>query len=51
MIFKIKIKPVDKTEEPYMQEFHTDDIKWSMDQYQRNRRAYTWELIDYEETH
>ena len=51
MIFKIKIKPVNKEEEPYTKEFYTDDIKWTMEQYQRNRRTFIWELIDYEETH
>ncbi len=24
----------------------TDDIKWSMEQYQRNRQPLTWELLD-----
>lgn len=51
MIFKIKIKPVDKKENSYMEDFYTDDIHWTMEQYARNRKPFMWELIDYNEKH
>lgn len=25
--------------------FHTDDLDWTMDQYQRNRNPFKWELL------
>jgi hypothetical protein len=25
---------------------NTDDLAWSMNQYQRNRQPFTWELLD-----
>ena len=27
----------------------TDDLAWSMNQYQRNRQPFTWELLDVKE--
>ena len=27
-------------------ELTTKDIEWSMDQYQRNRKPFTWEIIE-----
>ena len=24
---------------------HTDDLNWSMEQYQRNRKTFKWELL------
>ena len=47
--YKIKITP--RTEQkfcavkPHIIEITTEDIEWSMDQYQRNRDALTWEVI------
>jgi|11BtaG_2_1085332.scaffolds.fasta_scaffold00659_6 hypothetical protein len=51
MIFKIKINPVDNNETSYEEDFNTTCIHWTMNQYARNRKPFTWELIDYEETH
>ena len=31
---------------PYIIELETDDIEWSMDQYQRNRQPFTWTIIE-----
>ena len=28
---------------------NTDDLAWSMNQYQRNRQPFTWELLDVKE--
>ena len=33
-----------KTERPYEIELETDRLEWSMDQYQRNRDPFTWEV-------
>lgn len=33
-----------KTERPYEIELETDRLDWSMDQYQRNRDPFTWEV-------
>ena len=27
----------------------TDDLAWSMNQYQRNRKPFTWEILDVKE--
>ena len=34
----------DKVEEL---DISTDDIKWSMEQYQRNRKPFDWEILDW----
>ena len=31
---------------PYFLNLETDDIEWSMDQYQRNRQPFTWKIIE-----
>tara|TARA_B100000214_G_scaffold353758_1_gene310045 strand:+ start:246 stop:470 length:225 start_codon:yes stop_codon:yes gene_type:complete len=28
---------------------NTDDLAWSMNQYQRNRKPFTWEILDVKE--
>ena len=32
------------TERPYKLELETDRLDWSMEQYQRNREPFTWEV-------
>ena len=32
--------------QPEIVEFETDDINWSMGQYQRNREPFRWEIIE-----
>ena len=27
----------------------TDNINWSMNQYQRNRKAFSWEILDWKQ--
>ena len=40
-----------KIEKPYEMELETDRLDWSMDQYQRNREPFTWEVTaEIEET-
>ena len=40
-----------KIEKPYEIELETDRLDWSMDQYQRNREPFTWEVTaEIEET-
>ena len=36
-------------EKPYTIDLTTDDINWSMEQYQRNREAFTWEILEVNE--
>jgi len=36
-------------ERPYTIDLTTDDINWSMEQYQRNREAFTWEILEVNE--
>jgi len=33
---------------PYMTTIETDDIKWSMEQYQRNRKPFSWKIVNEE---
>ena len=51
--YKIEITPLITTggrgDAPYFLELTTDDIKWSMEQYQRNREAFDWEIIEVNE--
>lgn len=42
--YTIQITPNNK-QESYTIELVTDNIKWSMEQYQRNREAFSWEVI------
>lgn len=47
--YKIKITPITEMSycalKPYEIELETDDIEWSMDQYQRNREPFEWEIL------
>ena len=36
-------------EKPYTIEITSDDINWSMEQYQRNRDAFSWEILEVNE--
>ena len=51
--YKIEIKPLTKTmgrqDAPYTIELTTDDINWSMKQYQRNREVFEWEILEVNE--
>lgn len=48
--YKIEITPLTETmgrqDAPYTIELTTDDINWSMKQYQRNREAFDWEILE-----
>jgi hypothetical protein len=47
--YKIKITPITEQKfcatKPHIIEIETDDIKWTMEQYQRNRDPFKWEII------
>ena len=47
--YKIKITPIANMSycalKPYEIELETDDIEWSMEQYQRNREPLEWEIL------
>lgn len=51
--YKLLITPLTKTsgreDAPYTLEITTDNINWSMDQYQRNRAAFDWEITEVNE--
>lgn len=54
--YKIEITPMIREtetsqtiEKPYTIEITSDDINWSMEQYQRNRAAFTWEIKEVNE--
>jgi hypothetical protein len=45
--YKIKITYlIENHFQPEIIEINTDDINWSMDQYQRNRKPFKWEIIN-----
>jgi hypothetical protein len=45
--YKIKITYLIEDDiQPEIIEINTDDINWSMDQYQRNRKPFKWEIIN-----
>jgi hypothetical protein len=44
MLYKIKITEIN-TFKSYKMEIKTDRLEWFMEQYQRNREAFTWEII------
>ena len=35
-----------RNDSPYMTTIETDDIEWSMQQYQRNRTPLTWKIVN-----
>jgi hypothetical protein len=45
--YKIQITPLDKSQEQYVMKIETHDIEWSMEQYQRNRGQFEWEMMDW----
>ena len=51
--YKIEITPLTETmgreDAPYNIELTTDNIEWSMEQYQRNRDAFNWEILEVNE--
>ena len=51
--YKIEITPLTETmgreDAPYTIEIESDNINWSMEQYQRNRAAFTWEIKEVNE--
>lgn len=51
--YKIEITPLTETmgreDAPYTIEIKTDNINWSMEQYQRNRAAFSWEILEVNE--
>ena len=45
--YKLKITYlVESDVQPEIIHIETDDINWSMDQYQRNREPLTWEIVN-----
>tara|TARA_Y100000385_G_scaffold215787_1_gene224639 strand:+ start:501 stop:638 length:138 start_codon:yes stop_codon:yes gene_type:complete len=44
MLYKIKITDSESGDVTEMQ-IKTDRLEWFMEQYQRNRKAFTWEII------
>ena len=45
--YKIKITYLTENDiQPEIIEIKTDDINWSMDQYQRNRQPLKWEIVN-----
>ena len=46
---KVVVIPVEDSKgiakEPYTFKVKTDDIEWTMKQYQRNRHPFKWELV------
>jgi hypothetical protein len=45
--YKIEITPLDTKEESYVFKVETDDIEWTMTQYQRNRKPLNWKMLDW----
>lgn len=43
--YKVKITYL-STNKSEIIEFKTQDLEWSMDQYQRNRDPFIWEILD-----
>jgi hypothetical protein len=44
--YKVKITYLTESDiQPEILEFTTDNIEWTMEQYQRNRRPLKWELV------
>jgi hypothetical protein len=43
MIYKVKITYFNN--ESSVEEFDTSDIQWSMEEFQRNRKPFQWEIL------
>jgi hypothetical protein len=46
MYYEIKITYAPLSEENEVITLKTSDIEWTMKQYQRNRKTFTWEIIE-----
>ena len=44
--YKIKITYAPHSEENEVITLRTEDIEWSMNQYQRNRKSFNWEIVE-----
>mgnify|MGYP003987711691 FL=1 len=45
--YKIKITYLNADDvQPELIELSTDNIDWSMEQYQRNRNPFSWEIVE-----
>ena len=47
--YTILVAPLNTTGEPYTVIIESDRIDWSMEQYQRNRDAFNWEIKEVNE--
>ena len=45
MLYKLKITEIE-TNKTYKMEVKTDRFEWFMEQFQRNRPALTWEILN-----
>ena len=43
--YVIKVMPINDEQEPYEFRVETNDIKWTMEQYARNREGFIWEIV------
>mgnify|MGYP003653471673 CR=1 FL=1 len=46
-LYKIQITPTNSDVKPYINKIETDNIEWSMEQYQRNREPLTWKMMNW----
>jgi hypothetical protein len=44
--YKIKITPYHTVGVWYVLELETENLEWSMEQYQRNRDPFEWEILE-----
>jgi hypothetical protein len=44
--YKIKITPYHAADASYVLELETENLEWSMEQYQRNRDPLKWEILE-----
>jgi len=47
--YTILITPLQETNKPYTITIESDRIDWSMEQYQRNRDTFNWEIKEVNE--
>ena len=45
MEYRVLVKYLQTGEEEIL-ELTTEDLRWSMEQYQRNRSTFTWEVLE-----
>lgn len=48
LLYKIEIREIE-SKKTYLMEIRTPHLNWSMEQYQRNRPALVWKLIEEKE--